>query len=685
MSAPTPFHDLDDHIALPRVSGLAMSPDGRRLVTTVQTLSPDRTEHRSALWGIDPSGRSGPVRLTRSEKGESSPAFLADGTLVFTSSRPDPDSDDSSDDDDPRALWALPAGGGEASLVLKRPGSVASPVAARDADAVVVVVSILPSADGVDDATVRSERADAKVSAILHESFPVRYWDHDLGPAQPHLVLLTGVRRTDRAAPDGDRDGVEVVDLTPEPGRRFDETTVSISSDGATVLAVASRPDGGGLRAEIVAIDVASREQRVLLASDEAEFSSPVIDPTGRRAVVLRESDSSPDEPIDVRPLLVDLETGEVTELVADWDRWPGGFAWLPDGSAVLCVADDDGSAPVFRIDLADDGSSTVTRLTTDHGAYGDVRVAPDGTAFAVRSAVDSPPGVVRIDASKPGEPTPLDGPAPSVDLPGRLEAVEVRADDGARVRGWLAMPHDASAHEPAPLLLWIHGGPLASWNAWSWRWNPWLAVARGYAVLLPDPALSTGYGLDFVRRGWGRWGAEPFTDLMAITDAAESRDDVDATRTAAMGGSFGGYMANWVAGHTDRFDAIVTHASLWNLEQFGPTTDRPDYWRRELTDEMASRWSPHRHAEAMTTPVLVIHGDRDYRVPIGEALNLWSTLARHHAAADGTMDHKLLYFPDENHWILSPQHAVTWYRTVLAFLDHHVLGAPWRRPGRLG
>ena len=121
---------------------------------------------------------------------------------------------------------------------------------------------------------------------------------------------------------------------------------------------------------------------------------------------------------------------------------------------------------------------------------------------------------------------------------------------------------------------MWIHGGPLGSWNAWTWRWNPWLLVAKGYAVLLPDPALSTGYGQSYIQRGWGGWGRAPYTDLMEITDAAVDRPDIDATRTAAMGGSFGGYMANWVAGQTDRFNAIVTHASLWALDQFGPTTD---------------------------------------------------------------------------------------------------------------
>jgi len=203
--------------------------------------------------------------------------------------------------------------------------------------------------------------------------------------------------------------------------------------------------------------------------------------------------------------------------------------------------------------------------------------------------------------------------------------------------------------------------------------------------VLLPDPALSTGYGLDFIARGWNSWGGKPYTDLLAITDAAGARPDIDKKLTAAMGGSFGGYMANWVAGHTDRFRAIVSHASLWALDQFAGTTDASHYWQSIFTNEGMTANSPHASVENIATPMLVIHGDHDYRVPIGESLRLWSELAEHHAQADGSTVHKFLYFPDENHWILKPQHAVVWYETVFAFLDQHVHGADWSRPRLLG
>jgi dipeptidyl aminopeptidase/acylaminoacyl peptidase len=297
---------------------------------------------------------------------------------------------------------------------------------------------------------------------------------------------------------------------------------------------------------------------------------------------------------------------------------------------------------------------------------------------FALRSSYGSPPEVVRIDADR--SITPLPTPGLPLDLPGRVTEVAARADDGADLRGWLVLPRGASTERPAPLVLWVHGGPLSSFSSWSWRWCPHLLAERGYAVLLPDPALSTGYGRAFVQRGWGNWGQRTFGDLMAITDAALQRPDLDATRSAAMGGSFGGYMANWIAGHTDRFKAIVTHAGLWALDQFHGSTDIGTQWEREMGDPYRdpTRWmenSPNRHIASVRTPMLVIHGMRDYRVPIGEALRLWTDLRRHEVPS------RYLLFPDENHWILKPGNVRVWYDVVLAFLDQHVLGQEWRQP----
>lgn len=674
---PTPFHDLDAYVALPRLSGLALSPDGERLVTAVATLDVERTRYVTALWEVDPHGVRPARRLTRSAKGESGAAFLPDGGLLFVSARPDPQA--AAGEDPKPALWLLEAGGGEARVVATRPGGVGGVCVARDTGTVLVTSATMPSAvTEQDDAARRTARRERSVTAILHESYPVRFWDHDLGPDEPRLFAGPAPATSGRAGDDRDA-RVALRDLTPAPGRALDEAEYDLGPDGGTVATTWLVPEQGGVRQSLALVDVGTGGHRLVLDDPDLEFGGPRFSPDGRLVAVTVQTRTTATRAPDQYLAVLDVASGALTPLAAGWDRWPGRARWTPDGRALVVVADSDGRAPVYRVEV---GSGAVTRLTGDDAAYSDVVVAPDGSAvYAQRAAVDAPPAPVRLDPVTADQtPVPLPGPAPSVALPGRLAEVTATAADGTALRAWLCLPEGAAVGAPAPLLVWIHGGPLGSWNAWSWRWNPWLAAARGYAVLLPDPALSTGYGQRLIERGWGRWGAEPYTDLMTLTDAAQARDDVDAARTAAMGGSFGGYMANWVAGHTDRFAGIVTHASLWALDQFGPTTDAAYYWRREMTAEMALANSPHRFVDRIRTPMLVIHGDKDYRVPIGEGLRLWAELAER-SAPDGSMPHKFLYFPDENHWVLTPQHAKVWYATVFAFLDSTVHGRPWQVP----
>ncbi|HMO11377.1 MAG TPA: prolyl oligopeptidase family serine peptidase [Actinotalea sp.] len=700
MPLSTPFHDLDEYVALPRLSGLVLSPDGSRLVTTVSTLNQDRTTAHSALWEVFPTRSKPARRLTRSGQGETGAAFTPDGDLLFTSKRPDADAKEPEKPLDTAALWVLPAGGGEARVVATRPGGVTGIRTARSGAAVVFATTQLPSAtDAADDERLRTLRKDAKVSAVLHETYPIRYWDHDLGPDEPHLLgwRFTHDDEPARAVEVASRsiEHLDVTDLTPAPGGALREADYDLAPDGSFVVTSWSVPGPrGDLRSVLVSIRMGTRERTVLVDDPSLDtVSTPVISPDGRQVAYVAETTSTPDRAPDSHLNVLDLDgeggpVGAPRRAADGWDRWVTGLQWLPDGSGLVVTADQDGRGPVFLVDPV---THRVAQLTEDDHTYSDLQVAPDGSVlYALRTSWLAPPHPVRVQLTgdSPGTVTVLRAPAPPPTLPGFLDEVRTTAPDGTEVRGWLALPDGASAEHPAPLLLWIHGGPLASWNAWSWRWNPWLMVAEGYAVLLPDPALSTGYGWDFVQRGWGRWGAEPFTDLMAITDATAARSDVDETRTAAMGGSFGGYMANWVAGHTDRFRAIVTHASLWALDQFGPTTDAGYYWRREMTPEMASLNSPHLHVGRIGTPMLVVHGDKDYRVPIGEGLRLWyDLLARSLLAGDehGRTAHRFLYYPDENHWVLTPQHAKVWYQVVLGFLAEHVLGQARIPPQTLG
>ncbi|UOD81457.1 alpha/beta fold hydrolase [Paenarthrobacter ureafaciens] len=685
----TPFHDLEHYLSVPRVGGLTLSPDGKRLVTTVATLNGKGTEYVTALWELDPAGEKQARRITRSAKGEAGAAFAANGDLYFTSARPDPETPD---EDPVSALWLLPADGGEARVVHSRAGGVNAVLAAKDADATFVVAEVLAgSTDEENDKERRKARKDNKVSAILHSSYPVRYWDADLGPSQPRIFAVEPGEQDEPGKPStvDAQPPVELRNLTPGVGASLREAQTVVSPDGKTIYTgltkALARADS---REVLAAVDVATGAVKVLLDREGMSYFPGPVSPDNRTLVVQSESDTTPTRAPQVKLHLLDVSGGETTELIPlahDWDRWAHPVAWLPDGSAVLVTADDDGASPVFRINVAD---GAVTRLTKDAAAYTDVVASPDGVSvFALRSSYDFPAEAVRIDGAT-GDVVRLPAPAERPVHPGRLERMATTTADGSRVPAYLALPDHASGNQPAPLLLWIHGGPLNSWNAWTWRWNPWLLVAKGYAVLLPDPALSTGYGQDFIQRGWGEWGKRPFEDLMAITDAVVARPDIDETRTAAMGGSFGGYMANWVAGKTDRFKAIVTHASLWALDQFGPTTDAAQYWLKEMTAEMAMENSPHLNVGNIKTPMLVIHGDKDYRVPIGEGLRLWYELlssSQLPADGNGQSPHRFLYFPDENHWVLQPRHTKIWYEVVEYFLAKQVLGLDVELPEELG
>jgi dipeptidyl aminopeptidase/acylaminoacyl peptidase len=658
------------------VTALRLAPDGSWLAAVVQTVGGEPPKYLSSIWRIDTAGDRECIRLTRSAEGEASPVFLPDGSLLFASKRPDPESGqkDAEASKDKPAVWLLPAFGGEASRIAAPGGGVTGLAAATGSQAFCYAAAVFPGArDAEEDAARRKARTDAGVSAILHEQGGrLRYWDHDLGPESVRLHVDD----------DGAGSAHQARDVTPDPGRALDEQEFELTPDGsAVVTGWRVTEDAGQFRNEVVVIDTSTGRRRRLLGEPGIDFSTPRISPDGRLLLVMRHEHDSYDGPGDGTLVLIALAdaAAPARDLLAGFDRQPAEAAWAPDGRSVYFTADDNGRCPVFRVGL--DGGEP-TRVTTDDAAYNNLCVAPDGSClYALRSGIDAPPAPVRISiGAGPGQVQALPSPGGEFSLPGTVTEVATTVADGTRIRGWLVLPEGASASSPAPLLLWVHGGPISSWNSWSWRWNPWLMAARGYAVLLPDPALSTGYGQHMIARGWDHWGGNPYTDVMAITDEVLERPDIDAGRTAMMGGSYGGYMANWIAGHTDRFQAIVSHAGLWALDQMFGTTDGPPFWRRQFGDprtqpERYQTSSPHLHADKIVTPMLIIHGDRDYRVPIGEALRLWWDLVFRSAEA------RFLYFPDENHWILKPGDAGIWYETVLAFLAEHVLGADWQRP----
>ncbi|MFO7776931.1 MAG: S9 family peptidase [Nitriliruptoraceae bacterium] len=662
--------ELERLVASPRLSGLAAARDGSLLAVTVATPSPDGKRYRSSIWGLDPTGAQQPRRLTRAAPGENGATFDASGDLLFTSARPDPDAEEAPDDP-PGALWRLPREGGEAELLVAPRAGVGEVVVADDAEVAVFTARLHRGADTLTaDEEQDRARHHAGVSAHLYDrgEYPIRFWDHWLGPREPALWVLDLTRPAE--------DAIRLLARGPA----LEGASFALSPDGTTVVTswrrTGARQHPSDLASDLVAIDVASGQRRTLLA-DGRDHDSPDLSPDGRWVVCVASDLGAPDRAEEDTLVVVDLAEGTSEDLAPELDRWPSAPKWVPSGDAVVCATDDQGHRPLLRIEVAD---GRVTRLTGD-GAYTDAVIAGDGTMHALRSTVEGPPRPVRVATDRDGQqPRPLPCPAGEDPDVARVERLVTTASDGVEIGSWLLTPSEATASSPVPLVVLVHGGPLSSWNGWHWRWNPHVLAAAGYAVLLPDPALSTGYGRAFIERGWGRWFDAPYTDVLATVEDAASRTDIDADRVAVAGGSFGGYLVNWIAGQTDRFRAIVTHASLWSLPGFHGTTDAGLLWEREFGDpyQDPSRYvenSPDRHVGRITTPMLVIHGEKDLRVPISEGLTLWTDLVRH------DVDARFLYFPDEHHWVLKPQHARLWYQTVLAFLAEHLDGEPFERP----
>lgn len=653
---------LADFTSIPRVSGLVLSPDGRRAVLTVQTLSADSTRFVSSLWEVPASGDGEPRRLTFSDKGETSPAFLPDGSLVFVSGRSDPTV---KEDEAESRLWLLPNAGGEASTLLSVPGGIRSLVTARAAGTLVVRAQHYPGSTGLsEDLRKGKKRKEAGVSAILYDTFPIRFWDHDLGPRWSRLLRVSDVTTAQRPEPE---------DLTGDAINSLEEAATCISPDGRTVVTTWERSlDRAFQRTELVAI---KDGQRRTFDGGSFELTNPQISPDGSRIVAVARDRGTPERSQRIHLWLGDLETGRGEIVAGDFPQWPADPQWAPDGSAVYFAADQQLQRPVFRLDF----STGVVRQLTREGTFSFICPDPSGEAvFALRESLKSPLQLVRVGLD--GSVSALPTPGHPLEPAGVVSTVRAKAADGTPLHASLVMPKDASPAKPAPLLLWVHGGPLSSWNTWNWRWCPHLFAEHGYAVLLPDPALSTGYGDAFVQRAWGVWGDVVMKDVFTVLDHVLTRPDIDSDRVAEMGGSFGGYMSNWIAGHSDRFRAIVTHASVWSMETFESTTDEPDWWDHQFGSpyEHVERYraaSPDAGIANVRTPMLVIHGNLDYRVPISEALQLWTDLRRHEVPS------QYLYFPDENHWVLKPGNSLVWYQTVLAFLDHHMLGADWKRP----
>ena len=666
-----------------RLTGLETT-EGGRIVARVSALDAKGTSYRGALVEIDGERL---VPLTRGSASIGAVALAEDGTTFFTAKRVGEDGEETED----AQLWALPPRG-EARELASRPGGFGGlAVAGRHLLTELEIHS--QATDETTHAELSATRTKAKVTAALHSGFPTRYWDHDLGPSRTVLAIaalpedLATAERTPAPTAeeaDGDEDApTQVLHLrhvTMPPGRLVD-WTVDRTGEQALVAMADSRGDRLAVT-DLYLLDLVGAQPPRLLreGTNQLEHGPGEFSPSGDRALIGRHRVWTQTQTMSVGVELLDLATGESAAVWPELDRWVDPV-WL-DENTLVATSDDTGRGAVWIGDVSDAAPRRLAGGPQQDLAFSDLSIA-GGAIIASASGIAVAPHPVRIDRSS-GAVEALPNPADALAQEGTLTEVTATAEDGTALRAWLRLP---AGEGPHPLVVFAHGGPWGSWNAWTYRWNPGPFVAAGYAVLLPDPAISTGYGQSMIDRGQHELGGAPYTDIMALVDVTIAREDIDESATAFAGGSYGGYMANWVAGHTgDRFRCIVTHASLWDTETMGSTTDNAG-WHRPMIEQNA-RYNPKDSVREIVAPMLVIHGDKDYRVPIAQGHALWHDLHEYSATprdAQGRSRHRYLYFPDEGHWIQGRGNAQVWYETFLGFLDEHVRGETWERPATLG
>lgn len=658
-------YSVDDHIKLKRVSAIAASPDGAWLAVAVERLDRDGAKYVSDLWKV-PTDGSAPVQLTRGDTKDTAPCFRHDGAVGFLSNRQPNEVEPDEDSEKRMQVWILPPGGGEPQQLTDEPLGIEAFKFADRADRLVLFAPVIPNLGHDKQRETATERAKKGPSARHYTQQPVRHWDHwlheNVDLANTHVIACSA-------------DGKTRVDLTPEAKREFAiEPEFDVSSDGRLVAATRRRPGADRvLDITVLLIDITSNEQTIFGEGTNVSNEQLHFSPDSKTLAVLRDF-RSPKVVLHPRLTLIDIASGGERILAKDWDRGPHLAGWTNDGKQLIVTADNDGATPVYAIDAA---SGEIRRVTssTSGGGHSNIKMLRDGRLAGIRSTLLDAPECFVVDLAPDSSPRPLARLSgfPTADW-AEVESCEVGSTDGVPIQFFFVKPKGSAT--PLPTLLWIHGGPIGmNADAWHWRWNPLLAVAAGYAVALPNPRGSTGFGLEFIQGIWGNvWGDQCYKDLMSVADALENRADVDPKRLMAMGGSFGGYMTNWIGTQTDRFRCLITHASIFTMAQFTGVTDHPAWWYVEMGGEDPyadqthfDRYAPVRHIKDWKTPTLIIHGERDYRCPIGEGLNLFEALQYHKVPSE------LLIFPEENHWILKPRNAVVWYETVLDFLSRHM------------
>jgi dipeptidyl aminopeptidase/acylaminoacyl peptidase len=618
---------------------------------TVSTWEAEENRSNADIWVVPLAGGT-PRRLTTSRAPDTSVAWSPDGRrLAFVSKR---------EGDSVSQLYVLALAGGEAERVTERPTAVSNPKWLPGGRAIAFVSTVIRGAESAEETRRGLEsREKSQVKARVTENRLFRYWDRWLTDEDyPHIFVV-------------DLETRAVRDLLPGSTRLFDlqEGTgrFDVSPDGATIVFTANstEPPYPTLNRDLFSVPVAGGPVRNLTSDNPADDADAIFSPDGRTLAygAERKADGWPDY---TRLAVKDLATGETRYLTEGWDNSVSGVSFTADGKDLLFHAEVRARTNLFRLPLTGGAPELLVRGGTTAGAA----AAPGGgVVFAQHSLTQPPELMVRDGGGKVRALTQVNH-----DLVKQWELGEVRERTfkGARdeeVQMYLVLPPGYEPGRRYPLVHVVHGGPVGtSADAFHFRWNAQAFAAPGYVVAMVNFHGSSSFGQPFVESILGAHPDAPFTDVMRATDLLVSEGLADPERLAAAGGSYGGFLVNWIAGQTDRFRALVSHAGVYSL--LGQFASDATYGRHHsyggypfTNRDNVERWSPNRYAKGFSTPMLILHGERDYRVPVTQGLELYGTLTAKGVPA------RLVYYPDENHWILKGANSKHWHAEVLGWL----------------
>jgi len=659
VAPPTGVHALGvrDLWAIDRISDPQPAPGGEWIAFVRRHFDVKANKGQSSLWLVAASG-GGARRLTTAKANDSSPRWSPDGgTLAFLSDR-----------SGTSQIWSLELAGGEPRPRTELPVDIESFQWSPDGASLAFAAEVYPDCETLACTKERTQQLEGNgVAARRYDKLLFRHWDTWESGRRKHLFVIPAaggaavdlLRGADLDTPPPPFGGTDAYDWSPDGksivfAGRARGAASAWTTDTDLYLAAA---DGSGFRC--------------ITDNNLAADAQPVFAPDGRTVAYL--AMARPGHEADrERIVLFDVTSGARRILTEAWDRSPGELTWSLNGKTLYADVADEAQRRIYAIETATgkprrvphSGSATALQVFRTR--------AGERLAYVGESLV-APPEVWTCDPQG-GVPVRCTDTNAAVLANVRMsapQAVWFKGADSVAVHAWLLPPVDRREGEKYPLVLLVHGGPQGSWDdRFSFRWNPQVYAGAGYAVLAPDPRGSTGYGQAFTDGINRDWGGKAYEDLMQAVDQAVAQTPwIDGSRMAAAGASYGGYMIDWIAGHTDRFRCLVSHAGLFDLESFWGSTEEqwfPEWefggtpWEKPAE---YARWSPSSAVQNWQTPMLVTLGGRDYRVPESQGFATFATLQRRGIPSE------MIYFPTENHWILKPQNSILWHDAVLGWL----------------